>query len=115
MDIAQLLGICNLILLVCGAIGGIFAFKHAQKAKTIEIQRETIEAFQQQIDVVKLQVDSLKEENARQAVIIETITAALKQKGIIVTIDGEMVTFTFTDGSLASTRKRPLRKNPPHA
>lgn len=106
MDIVQILTIFNLIFLVGGATGSFFAFKSARKAKTIEIQSQTIDALQQQIDAIKLKVEGLKEENTRQALIIEIIQSALKQKGIIVSIDGELVTFTFADGSASSTRKR---------
>lgn len=106
MDIlSQYLGILNLLLLICAAVGGYFAVRHARKAAIIAIQDQTIKALQDQIDALKDKVDSLDKENVQQRVIIETIQEALKQRGIIVTIDGDLVTISDIDGTHSMRRR----------
>jgi uncharacterized protein YlxW (UPF0749 family) len=101
----QILTLINALWLICGTVGGFFAFRHAVKTKVIELQHETIELLQAQIEALEHKTDSLKEENTRQALIIETIQSALKQKGMIVTIDGDLVTITDAQGGRSSVRK----------
>lgn len=103
-NLTQIFALINALWIICGSIGGFFAFRHAVKTKVIELQHETIDLLKTQIDTLEQKVDLLKEENVRQSLIIETIQAALKQKGIIVTIDGDLV--TISDGKQSSSVKR---------
>lgn len=80
--------------------------RNAKKAGIIQIQDQTIEALQQQINAIKDKQDSLSRENEHLRYIIETISKSLKQKGILITIDGEMVTLTDAHGSSSSSSRR---------
>jgi hypothetical protein len=114
-DLSQSLGILNLFLLVCSAVGGFFALRHARKVAIIEIQKDTIEALQAQIDTLKDRQEGLECKNSHLEHIISTITDALKARGIIVTVDGDLVTITDADGihSIKRSPTNPLAKRRP--
>src|SRR5258708_17759579 len=99
------LNILYTILMICGAAGGIVAFIASRKTKIFEIQHQTIGAMQEQLDVIERKVEGLETENTRLTLVIDTIQSALKQKGIIISINGEMVTITDTSGTSSSLRK----------
>ncbi len=54
-------------------------------------QHNAIVALQAEMDVQKQRIDTLREENKQQGRVIRTICDVLKQRGIIVTIDGEII------------------------
>jgi len=106
------LAICVGILTISSIVGGIFVFRKAQKNATVQVQEQTIVALQQQIDALTHRIDNLEREKERQAHIIETIQEALKRRGILVTIDGDLV--TISDGTATSSsmiRKRTPKKD----
>jgi hypothetical protein len=101
-------------LTLCTIVGGIFVFRNAKRSGIIMIQDQTIQALQQQIDAVKEQQIFMREqqvelqkENTRLQFVIETIGAALKRKGILISIEGEMVTVSDArDGSSSTLRRQ---------
>lgn len=103
----ELLNYINTALYIVTAIGGVYAFVRAKKSETIRIQNDTIQAMQQQIEVIKAKLDDMEKENSRLKQIIETIQFALRAKGIHITIDGDMVEISEQKKrSSISTRKR---------
>jgi|SRR5579859_3288086 len=91
MDFSTLLNALNVAIILFGSIGGLYAFSRSRKNETVTIQSETITALSQQIQAVKNKQDDLEKENARLRQVIDTIQSALRQKGILITIDGDMV------------------------
>lgn len=74
------------------------SFKGGRNANLSTIQEKTIVALQTQINILKDKIGELEKENALQGHLIELITSALKKKGMIVTIDGDMITISGKDG-----------------
>ncbi len=95
----------NTILLVCILIGGLFAIRSGKRGELLKFQKETIEALQQRIDALEGKVADFEKENVIQRHIIDTITSALKQRGMVITIDGDMVTIQDSQG-MSQHRKR---------
>lgn len=75
------------------------AFRNGRNTNLTTIQEQTITALQTQINTMKDKISELEKENALQGHLIELITSALKKKGMIVTIDGDMITISGKDGS----------------
>jgi hypothetical protein len=102
------LSVANLVLLLFATIGGFFGFRNARRAALVAIQKETIEALQQQIDALKTKQEELMKENAHLHYVISTIQAALSQMNVAVTISGDLVTIQDAQGNVSkSMGKRP--------
>jgi dihydroxyacid dehydratase/phosphogluconate dehydratase len=67
--------------------------------------KETISVLSGQMVVVKESLATVKEENNHLKAVIETIHSALKQKGIIITVEGEMVTIDDGRNKTSSIRR----------
>jgi len=104
-SIDHIFGIINTLLIVFGCIGGYFVFKQNQRITTIKIQDETIKALNDKIDIIESKILDLERENTQQKYVINTIQAALKQRGILVTIDGDLVTISDASGSHSIARR----------
>lgn len=101
------------ILVLAGLVGGIFVFRNAKKTGIILIQDQTITALQQQIDALKEQQTVLQKKNEHLEYVIETMSLAMKKKGVVVSIDGEMVTFTDSRGQSNTVRRAKNIPTPP--
>ncbi|BCL83167.1 hypothetical protein ccbrp13_56320 [Ktedonobacteria bacterium brp13] len=112
----HLFGIVDSFLILITAITGYIVIKNVKREAIIKIQEQTIGAYTQQNEVLQSQIDSLrdgvddlKKENLSLRQIIETIKDALKAKGMIITIDGDLVTITDLKGSASSIRRRSIK------
>jgi uncharacterized protein YlxW (UPF0749 family) len=103
-------GLFSMLIVIIGAY---FASKNMAKSKASEeannTQQRTISALQGtvstlQADIGSLQrkVDELKSENRHQERVIETICLALKSEGIMITIDGEVISIKGLEESKKS-------------
>lgn len=111
MDISQFGNLLNTVLILAALIAGVLAVRDARKTKVDGLKDETIKILNQKIDAVEGRLKDLERENDTQRYIIETIKAALKQKGMLVTIDGDLVTITDSKGS--SVMRRRMGKSAP--
>lgn len=108
-DIIQFLNnlpLLNTILILLTVIGGFFAFKTGKRNDLLKFQKDTIDALQQRITTLEAKVTDFEKENVVQRHIIDTITSALKQRNMIITIDGDMV--TIADSHSSTHRKRTI-------
>jgi hypothetical protein len=97
----------NIVVGLCLTVGGFFAFRNGRQTQLTRMQKDTIEVMQQRIDTLESKIGDVEKENVVQRHIIETITSALKQRGMAVTIDGDMVTISDKSGS-STHRKRTI-------
>ncbi|MGH2505945.1 MAG: hypothetical protein ACRDHZ_00770 [Ktedonobacteraceae bacterium] len=105
--LSTLASLFNTVLLICMALGGFLAFRSGKRQAVVSIQRETIEALQARIDALDSKTSDLDKENSHLKYLLETIQAALSQKGIAVTISGDLVTIQDQEGRASSIRRRP--------
>ncbi len=96
----------NAVLAICITVGAFFAVRNGRQNQLNKFQQDTNSALKQRVEVLESKVVDFEKENVIQRHIIETITSALKQKGIVITIDGDMVTIQDRSGS-STHRKRP--------
>lgn len=109
--LGQIAPLLQATLLLAAMAGGVFVFRNSKKAGIVQIQSDTIIAMQQNLETLKTNQETLQKENIHLQYVIETISAALKQKGIIITISGEMITLQDAKGQTSSMRRMP--KPPP--
>lgn len=107
-------GIINTFLLLCVMVGGFFAFRYGQKKSNVEGMKETILVLSGQVAAIKESLAMVERENEHHKIIFETILSAMRQKGIIITVEGEMVTIddgrNKTSSLRRSTRQTAIKK-----
>ena len=103
--LASVLSIVSTLLAIAGLIGAAFAFRQAKKTELIKIKDETIDALQDQMKTIRDKQDDLERQNTRLENILATIQEALKKRGILVTIDGDLVSITEVSGVSTSYHK----------
>lgn len=96
----------NVVLTAALVIGSFFAFRNGRYTQLAKFEKETNDALQRRIDVLEGKITDLEKQNAVHQHLIDTISSALKQKGIMITIDGDMVTILDKAGRQATYRKR---------
>ena len=96
---SNFLSILNLVLLIATTLGGILAFRHGFTRTANEVQERVIAALNSELAALASRVESMEKENVRLHQIIATICAALKQRGIAVTIQGDMVNISDESGT----------------
>ena len=91
-----LLSIFNVILTIGGIFGGIWAWRNGFTRTANEIQERVISALNQEIVVLRGRLEDLEKENRKLDQVILTICQALKHRGLVISIEGSLV--TVTDG-----------------
>ena len=87
----DMLSIVNLALCIGLAIGGVAAFRHGFARTANEVQERVINALESEINTLKDRLSELEKENIRLTQVIATIRAAMRRRGLLVTIEGELV------------------------
>ena len=103
-NLTNTLSIFSILLTICGILGGIVAFRSGISRTANEVQERVINALESELAQLRQRLDDLKEENTRLKHTIETICAALKSRGLAVTIEGDMVSIHDGSGSSTTTR-----------
>ena len=87
------------------AIIGLLAYRSGISKTQASAQDNTIRALQGEINVLKDRITEIEKENHRHTQTIDLIKKALGQRGLIVTIDGDLVTIIDSKaGSTSSAR-----------
>jgi hypothetical protein len=82
----------SIVVALVVTIGGIFAFRQGYSRMAITVREDVISALNSQIDTLKDQVVALEKEIERQKVIVSTIRYALKQRGLYIRVNGDIIT-----------------------
>lgn len=97
--------IIHIISVVLIAIIGLLAYRSGISRSEASSQDNTIRALQAQINSLKDRLTEVEKENHRHTQTIDLIKKALGQRGLIVTIDGDLVTIIDSKaGSTSSAR-----------
>lgn len=93
------------ITIVGGVAVAIFLGKSKAGAAANAEQEKAINAMQKRLDAQAQDIADLRMENTRLEQTIDTICKALKvKKGLVVTIQGEMVSIEDRNGNMTTTR-----------
>src|SRR5260370_33839416 len=93
------LSIFSLFTTICLLIGGIVAERYGIARTANEVQELVINALQSEIAALHERIETLEKENTRLSQTISLICLALKQWGMHVTIDGNMISLHDTSGN----------------
>lgn len=104
-DFLSLLSISSIILSILTVVGGFFALRLGYTSSADAIQKRLLDAFKTENEMLTTRVERCEEETDNLRHIIETIQESLKKRGIIVVIDGDLVTITDAQGSHSMRRK----------
>ncbi len=110
MNISDILPVITFLLALSGIAGSALAYRNVKVSNVAQVQTTTIDAMQHQIDALKDECNSLRKENDRLSYIIDTICSALKQKSIILTIEGELITLEDGRSQHSKVVRRSTRK-----
>lgn len=91
------IGVVNFLMLFGLLTGTFMSYRNGKMATANEVQDRVINALQHQIDTLQDRLSVQEKENARQGQIINTIKSALKQRGLSVTIDGDLISIAGTE------------------
>ena len=102
------LSLLNLLITVGLVIGSIAAYRHGFTRTVNEVQERVIHALQSEIQSLHDRIEALERENTRLNYVISTMCSALKQRGLHVTIDGDIVSIHDHRGESYSYNARIL-------
>jgi hypothetical protein len=105
-EISTVAGIISLgLTLLVSLIGAIYLVKSGIAKNTNEAQESAINAMQAEINTLRVRLDDESKNRKRVEKVIDTITTALKVKGIVITIYGDVVNIEIDEekGSKKST------------
>ena len=100
-----ILPLFNTMLFIGFGIGGIMAYRNGKARTANEVQDRVINAMQHELDLQAKRIDEIVKENTRLEHVILLIKKALMQRGLSVTIDGELVTLHGSDGSMTQATR----------
>jgi cell division protein FtsB len=103
-EIYNAAGILNTVVILLVLAGGYIALRSGKHQKTGEIQGQVIEALKAELETLQRRMDRLEKENTRLTQTIGLIKSALSHRGMIITIDGDLVTISDNKGSIQSAR-----------
>lgn len=91
-------------------VGGLLAYRRGFAQTVSEVQERVIIALQTEIQTLHDRIDALEAENTRLRTIISTLCAALKRRGIQVTVEGDTVSILEGDDEVPLPKMRHSRK-----
>jgi hypothetical protein len=100
-----ILPLFNTILFIGFGVGGIMAYRNGKTRTANEVQDRVINAMQHELDLQTKRIDEVVKENTRLEHVILLIKKALMQRGLSVTIDGELVILHSADGSMTQATR----------
>jgi F0F1-type ATP synthase membrane subunit a len=95
----NVISIISIMLTICTILGGIWAFHNGAARTATEVQERVINALETELTAMREKMESITKENMRLSHTIATICAALKSRGIVISIDGDMVSIKDDKGS----------------
>lgn len=110
--INQLGSILQVILTLVALIGGAYLIVGQKRSGLVQVQSDTIEAMQKRIDALEAENAQQQKKLDRQEFELKAMRDALKDEGILITIDGERVTIkdSRTPDTTRHIVKRPMKK-----
>lgn len=91
-------------------IGSVLAFRQSYSKTANEIQARVIDAQKEEMTTLTRKIEICEQEITRQNLIIETIQTALQAQGIIIKIDGDLV--TIEEATRKTTVKKTVKRQP---
>lgn len=91
-------GIFNTFLMLCLIVGGYIAIKSGKQQQSGTLQSQAIEALQAELESLQRRIEVLEKENTRLTQIMSVIRVALKKRGLVVSIENDIVMISDSTG-----------------
>lgn len=88
----------SVLLSMCTVVGGFIALKKDRSKEAQAIEARVIAAQEKELSVLRREIDNLKEDREVQNRVIATIRHLLKQYGLHIVIDGDVVSVNDQQG-----------------
>ena len=111
-NLSSILSVISMLFTIGALLGGIWAFKTSIGRTANEIQERVITALEADIAHLRERLDELREENTHLRLVIDTICTALKSRGLIIKIDGDMISIDDTTGGRTVRRIKRIQEGP---
>jgi|SRR2546423_235516 hypothetical protein len=95
--------VAGLVSFVVVAIGGVYLVRSGVSKSATEAQQSAISALQAELTTLRSRVTDAEKDRVKLEHTIETICAALLMKGMVITIQGEMV--NIQEGKTTTTTR----------
>lgn len=95
-----------IMLMIGGIIGTFFAVRYGRQTSLTKFQEDTNKALTDRIKVLEDKIIDLEKDKIRYEHIIDTITSALRKRGLVISVDGEMYPILTDTSETAAQRKR---------
>lgn len=103
MDLQTLSTIAGLVSLGIVIVGAIYVVRSNVGKATSDAQQNAITALQAEVATLRNRIEDAEKENMRLQQTIQTICAALKVRGMVITIQGEMIHIQDDKGNSTTT------------
>lgn len=100
-DINSLASLGNILIGLMILVGGYIAIRNSKNQGTGTLQAQAIDALKAELDTLQRRLESLERENARLHQTLNLIKAALRKRGLSISIDGDLV--TIGDASMSQS------------
>lgn len=111
IDIQTLSNIAGLVSFGAVVVGGVYMARGKAGKQASEAQQSAITALQAELTILRQRVTDTEKENIKLQQTIDTICSALKMRGLIITVQGEMI--NIQDGTNSTiTRIRGTNTTP---
>lgn len=108
LDLQTLSNIAGLISFVAVVIGGFFFMKSNVGKQTSDAQQNAISALQAEVQTLRGRIADTEKENIKLQQTLDTICSALKIRGLVVSIQGEMINIADQNGSTTTRIHGPM-------
>lgn len=113
MDFLSMLSAgAGLISLGITLVVAFFAVRSGVLQSANQAQGSALSAMQSEMTILRERIEDAEKENSRLEQIIDTICSALKRRGLIITVQGEMINIQDKRGGSTTTRIRRVSGSP---
>lgn len=98
MNPSDFLPILSTILSVCAVAGGFFAFRRGRSKEAQQIEERVIAAQEKELKILRQKIEDLERDRNVQDRVISTIRHLLKEYGLHIVIDGDVVSVKDQQG-----------------
>src|SRR5689334_10701599 len=91
-DLSNVASLGNILIGLMILVGGTIAIRNSKQQGTGTIQAQAIDALKAELDALQRRLESLERENTRLNQTLSLIKAALRVRGLSISIDGDLIT-----------------------
>lgn len=103
MDPQALSTIAGIVSMGITIVGAVYIVRSNTGKATSDAQQNAISALQAEVATLRNRIEDAEKENTRLQQVIQTICAALKVRGMVITIQGEMIHIQDDKGTSTTT------------